>query len=232
MSWIGQLLKVLTEDHPHGHLFDFSFTDFLEQFRISLRRFGLDDLVPYQMRHSGVSIDLNSKIRSHQEAQKHGRWRQHLSMARYEKHARQQVTASWYPPAPHWSSESCSRPLRGRHLESCQDRSLPAVRLKSRYAVQLFSGEKGWACTSTHRGCCPLLGFRQVPDEPGRHPSLPATVVSRGDRGKRSECLHRGSIFESSRFTQIHGIYTNKLSVSVTEAGCRGFWSIDTRHQF
>ena len=203
VSWIGHMLKVLTEAHPHGHLFDLSFTDFLEQLRISRRRLGLDDVVPHQMRHSGVSIELNSKLRSHQEAQKRGRWRQHLSMARYEKHARLEVTASWYPPAPRWSSESCSRPLRGRHLESCQDRSLPAIRLKSRYAVQLFSCEKGWACMSAHRCCCPLLGFGQVPGEPGRHPTLAATVLSRGGREKRSECPHRCTVFESARFTQV-----------------------------
>ena len=52
-------------------------TDFLEQLRISRKRLGLDDLVPYQTRHSGVSIDLNNKFRSLQEAHKRRRWRQH-----------------------------------------------------------------------------------------------------------------------------------------------------------
>ena len=93
VSSIGPMLG-----HPDGHLFEFNYTDFLEQFRVSRKRLGLDDLVPYLMRHSGVSIELNSKCRSQQEAQKRGRWRQHLSMARYEKRSRLQATASRYSP--------------------------------------------------------------------------------------------------------------------------------------
>ena len=68
MSWIGAVLKTLTKGHPHGHLFEFNCTNFLEQFRISRQRLGLDDLVPYQMRHPWVSIDMNSKFRSLQKA--------------------------------------------------------------------------------------------------------------------------------------------------------------------
>ena len=50
-------MEVLTEGDPDGHLFDFNCTDFLDQFRISRKRLGLDDWVPYQMRHTEVSID-------------------------------------------------------------------------------------------------------------------------------------------------------------------------------
>ena len=49
MNCIGLVLKVPTEGHPHGHLFEFNYTDFLEQFRIG-RKLLLDDLVPNQMR--------------------------------------------------------------------------------------------------------------------------------------------------------------------------------------
>ena len=49
VSWIGLVLKAVTDGHLDGHLFEFNYTDFLEQFRISRNRLGLDDLVPYQM---------------------------------------------------------------------------------------------------------------------------------------------------------------------------------------
>ena len=51
-------------------------------------------------------------------------------------------------PAPHCITQSCTRPLRGRHPESRQDRSLPPVRMKGQFAIQLFSGgdDMGRAC--------------------------------------------------------------------------------------
>ena len=58
VSWILLVLKAVTDGHLDGHLFEFNYTDFLEQFRISRNRLGLDDLVPYQMRHSGVEQQI------------------------------------------------------------------------------------------------------------------------------------------------------------------------------
>ena len=45
-------------------------------------------LVPYIMRHSGVTIDRATGERSQEEAQKRGRWKQASSMRRYEKAGR------------------------------------------------------------------------------------------------------------------------------------------------
>ena len=147
--------------HPDGLLFEFSYTDFLEQFRNSRKRQGLDDLVPYQMRHSGVSMDLHSKFRSLlQEARKAA-----TSVSGTLRETRK--TASHCQsvlPAPHCISQICTRPLRELHLESHQDRSLAPVRMKGQYSVHLFSGGNGMG-----------RGVGLVPGEPGRHPSLPAT---------------------------------------------------------
>ena len=60
VSWIGPVLKVLTEGHPDEPFFEFNCPDFLEQFRIGRKRLGLDDLVPCQMRSLGVSIDVTA----------------------------------------------------------------------------------------------------------------------------------------------------------------------------
>ena len=45
-------------------------------------------LVPYSMRHSGVTIDRASRARSQEEAQRRGRWKQATSMRRNEKGGR------------------------------------------------------------------------------------------------------------------------------------------------
>ena len=79
-------------------------------------------------------------------------------------------------PAPHCFSQSCTRPLCGRHLESRQDRSLLHFRMKGQYAVQLFSGGNGFGtCMSAH-GCRPMgfaarsLAVGQVLGEPRSTP--------------------------------------------------------------
>ena len=46
------------------------------------------DVTPYNMRHSGPSIDRSQNLRPLLEVQKRGRWKSHKSVARYEKSAR------------------------------------------------------------------------------------------------------------------------------------------------
>ena len=188
VSWIGPLLKVFTE------LFEFNCIDFLEQFRIGRKRLDLDNLVPYQMRHSGVSIDLNTKFRSLQKAQKRGRWRQHLSVARYEKHARLQDTASRHS-APHCISLSCTRPpLRGRHLESRQERSMPPR--SDEGPVRCLLVVMVWDVHVDSWVLQPVLGSwnRCLASQVDTR-RLPATYISRGDSWKCSVCLPRCSRF-------------------------------------
>jgi len=58
-----------------------------------LKELGLQGvgIVPYQLRHSGVSIDLAKGTRTLLAAQKRGFWGSQHSMARYEKHGRLNV---------------------------------------------------------------------------------------------------------------------------------------------
>ena len=56
-------------------------------------------LVPYIMRHSGVTIDRAENARSVEECQKRGRWKQPSSMRRYEKSGR--PGDSWRLLGPH-----------------------------------------------------------------------------------------------------------------------------------
>ena len=50
-------------------------------------------VVPYQMRHSGASIDMARRWRRLADVQKRGQWKTTRSVARYEKHAR--LAATW-----------------------------------------------------------------------------------------------------------------------------------------
>ena len=59
---------------------------------------GLGHTVPYQMRHSGPSIDRCLSLRTIEECQKRGRWKTWKSLTRYEKAAR--LGAAWSALAP------------------------------------------------------------------------------------------------------------------------------------
>ena len=92
----GQVLTVLRADGSSACVWAFDWPDFLRQWRLSKARLGVRDLVPYMLRHSGASIDRQSHARLHTEVQKRGIWKQHRSMARYEKGARLGATAATY----------------------------------------------------------------------------------------------------------------------------------------
>ena len=85
----------------------FSYPEYLEVFKKAAMRLDCPTVCPYQMRHSGPSIDLADKRRSLEEAQRRGRWAQPRSMMRYERRAR--LTAEWakVPEATRRHCEAC-----------------------------------------------------------------------------------------------------------------------------
>ena len=95
-SFIDVWLVALTKGRAAGPLWSFDYATMLNEFQKSRDRLGLRELAPYQLRHSGVSEDLNRRVRTFAEAQRRGKWRSMKSMMRYEKHARLQATASKY----------------------------------------------------------------------------------------------------------------------------------------
>jgi len=76
-----------------GRLWNFDYPAYVMEFRRGVTRLLCPSVVPYQMRHSGPSIDLADRRRSLAEAQQRGRWSQARSMVRYERHAR--LAAEW-----------------------------------------------------------------------------------------------------------------------------------------
>ena len=88
LQWLGPALTILNEGDPTQPLFNFSYPQFLHHFRKARQELRLKDVVPYQARHSGPSIDRARGLRSQVEVQKRGRWQAAKSMARYERAAK------------------------------------------------------------------------------------------------------------------------------------------------
>ena len=91
--WFPQIAEALADGPADERILDYSYDDFTREFRRTCKRLRLADLVPYQARHSGASIDFQKKWRSFGEIKKRGRWRQDASVARYERAARLAATA-------------------------------------------------------------------------------------------------------------------------------------------
>ena len=84
------------------------------------KRLGVS-LVPYAMRHSGVTIDRAERKRSQEEAQRRGRWKQASSMRRYEKSGR--LGDSWRQLGP--SVQTHCQQMRGRIAEFVVGGAMP-----------------------------------------------------------------------------------------------------------
>ena len=92
LRWLEPVLEVLCDGAATESLWNFNYADFLKEFRVVLGLLKVRDVVPYQMRHSGASIDRSKGWRSQDEVMKRGRWQAHRSLTRYEKHARLQLS--------------------------------------------------------------------------------------------------------------------------------------------
>ena len=66
---------------PSEKIFEYRYEDFTKEFRRATRALGRKDIVPYQCRHSGASLD---KL----EIKKRGMWKSDNSIVRYQKSGR------------------------------------------------------------------------------------------------------------------------------------------------
>ena len=92
MPWLHRLVSELHSRNRHqsSAVFDFDYPEFCAAFQGAVAELSMTHLniVPYAWRHSGPSIDRARNLRSLQEVQKRGRWRQAKSVNRYEKAGR------------------------------------------------------------------------------------------------------------------------------------------------
>ena len=94
--WITPVLEILKQGNGASFVWNFTYPEFVKAFNQAKDKLKIRDLVPYQMRHSGPSIDRSRQARSLEEVQKRGRWRAHRSLVRYEKAARLAATMNSY----------------------------------------------------------------------------------------------------------------------------------------
>ena len=108
LRFLTPVLEVLANSgDPQDKLWAFDYGTFYKTLAQVGRALGVP-LVPYVLRHSGVTIDRAEGARTAEEAQKRGRWRQAKSMRRYEKAGR--LADSW-------------RHLRGSVQQHCRQMS-------------------------------------------------------------------------------------------------------------
>ena len=93
IRFLEPILRDMASAHDTSCLWNFTYPQFAREFKEVVAELHLPSVVPYQMRHSGPSIDLADKTRSTEQAQKRGRWASARSMQRYERHAR--LSAEW-----------------------------------------------------------------------------------------------------------------------------------------
>ena len=93
--------------------------------------------------------------------------------------------------APHCFSQSCTRPHRGRHLASRQDRSLLPFQMKGRCAVQLCSVGNGIG------RACRVMGFAARSCKFGRVLRARSTLAIACDVCFRRARVHRNDFAKS-----------------------------------
>ena len=85
--WIGYVLSRLADGPGDERVFPWDYSQFYQMFVQASAALGYK-MVPYQGRHSGISIDRAHRERSLDECMKRGRWKAARSVARYEKAGR------------------------------------------------------------------------------------------------------------------------------------------------
>ena len=93
IKFLEPLWQTMADPLSTSPMWDFDYHEFLASFKRAAKDLRVPATCPYQMRHSGPSIDLADERRSIAEAQRRGRWSQPKSMGRYERRAR--LAAEW-----------------------------------------------------------------------------------------------------------------------------------------
>ncbi|CAE7283511.1 nhaD [Symbiodinium necroappetens] len=92
LLFASPLLEELVKGDKMDYVFNFDYSSYLKVFRQACEDLKLQ-LVPYQARHSGPSIDRAKNARTQEEVRKRGNWASRQSVARYEKAGR--LAATW-----------------------------------------------------------------------------------------------------------------------------------------
>ena len=72
--WLPRVIAALARGGLESRLFPRSYRDLVTEFNRTRARLNLGNLVLYQCRHSGASLDLQGRHRDHLELKKRGGW--------------------------------------------------------------------------------------------------------------------------------------------------------------
>ena len=120
VNWMQRVFPVLANQQKFQPLFQTDHQSFFEVFRRATNNIGIY-AVPYQMRHSGPSLDLVQGIRDITSCRKRGRWATMTSLKRYEKHGRLNDTWRLLSPGTQAYCLTCKHDAEGYILagETC-----------------------------------------------------------------------------------------------------------------
>ena len=126
MSLLAEILQDYLKDKT-GKMWDSTYQAFYAIFKQGVAALGLGNLLPYQLRHSGASMNACLRARSQEEIRRRGHWRALKSVARYEKSGRLELTWKQFPLAKRVSMEACELHLEDiLKGELCQRFASPA----------------------------------------------------------------------------------------------------------
>ena len=108
----------LTAGDRKAPLWDFVYADLLKELRLIGQTLCLPELLPYQLRHSGASIERTSGVRTQADIMKRGRWRTMTSLARYERASRLAHTLLALPPHVQAYAAACEARLADIALQA------------------------------------------------------------------------------------------------------------------
>lgn len=116
--WLDKILKVWKADgQPNEHLFGFHYGKLFSELKEVAKVLNLP-LVPYQLRHSGASVDRATNVRTLDSLRKRGRWVRSKSVRRYEKAGKLNETRSRYTVGQQVFFQQCENQLREIILSS------------------------------------------------------------------------------------------------------------------
>ena len=110
MEWMSEVYRVLSNREAGRKIWDLKYSSFAQAFRRAALNLDLE-AVPYQMRHSGASIDRALSTRSLDSIAKRGRWMAQKSVRRYEKMGRLNETWQELKPKQRTYMEFCEKSL-------------------------------------------------------------------------------------------------------------------------
>ena len=109
--WMAPVFAALCRRRPaSSRLLNMTYLQYMTLFRTAAGNLGLD-VVPYQGRHSGASLDRGEGLRSIEAVQKRGRWAAYSSVRRYEKAGLLNQSWAALSPAQKAHCDACLRNL-------------------------------------------------------------------------------------------------------------------------